>query len=478
MGKLKTGNTSLYFAVFGFFISSIAFYPGFMSPDSFLQYETSKSLLFNDWHPPIMSWVWSILNLFFRGPEGLLFFHLTFLWAGLYIWHRHYREKRYSWLILSIGFFPWIINFSGVLWKDVGMAFSLLLLAGIGGAERTPARISITLTLLFYAINLRHNAIFAAFPILLFIVSQWYKAGSKLKISALTIVILAAIIAVGSIFNYEILKSSKSNPSNYMMIDDLSYLSLKKKTSLIPGIPFKDIQECAAQEIGQSKLIGRNFCLSKKESYLANNPFKGNLTAIWITQVACAPIDYANFRLSAFAYLLRSPDALPFYIWHPGIDENKLGIKQERNGATIIVDWLVNKTAEAVPFLFKPYWWLWFSFMLLLLTLAGDRNASTSIKQALLASSIFYVLGYIPVTPMADFRYVYWSVIATSLAAILVIVDGPCVVKKQLSRRNLTLALMAVGITILFFNVQNIFKVDIDKTLLDSASSSKNNQYE
>jgi len=464
---LQMGHHSLYLAMFGFFISSIVFYPGFMSPDSLTQYAASKALLFNDWHPPIMSWAWSILNLFFQGPEGLLYFHLAFLWLGLYIWFLRYRENKYSWLILIIGFLPWVINFSGVLWKDVGMAFSLLLLAGIGVSERTPTRVVLALMLLFYAINLRHNAIFAVIPIVALVVGGWFAGSSKLKIITITFATLVGIVALGNAFNYEVLKSTKSNPSNYMMVDDLSYLSLINKKSLIPGIPFSDIQDCAVQVVGQTKLIGRDFCLSKKESYLTNNPFKVDLTTIWVTQVVNAPIDYANFRLSAFAYLLRSPDTPPFYIWHPGIDENKMGIKQGRNGATILVEWLVQKTAEAIPFIFKPYWWLWLSFMLLLLTFSVHRNASTSTIQALLVSSIFYVLGYVPATPMADFRYVYWSVIATTLATILIFLDRHSFAKRQI-RKNISLALIAIVITVLLFNINKIFMVDISSALIAS----------
>ncbi len=42
----------------------VAFYPGFMSHDSIVQFGMSKSLNFNDWHPPIMAWVWSVVGFF------------------------------------------------------------------------------------------------------------------------------------------------------------------------------------------------------------------------------------------------------------------------------------------------------------------------------------------------------------------------------------------------------------------------------
>jgi hypothetical protein len=467
---LQRGLHSLYLAVFGFFISSIVFYPGFMSADSLAQYAASKSLLFDDWHPPIMSWVWSILNLFFQGPEGLLYFHLSFLWLGLYIWFLRYRDQKYSWLILIIGFLPWVINFSGVLWKDVGMAFSLLLFAGLGVSERTPARGVLALMLLFYAVNIRHNAIFAVIPIVALVVGRWFVGASKLRMITLTVATLVGIVALGNAFNYKVLRTYKSNPLNQVLVDDLSYLSLINKKSLIPGIPLNDIRDCATVEVGgQTKLVFRLFCLSKKESYLANNPLNVDLKTIWLTQVATAPIEYANFRLAAFAYLLRSPDAPPYYIWHSGIDENKMEIKQRRNGATILVEWLVQKTSEVIPFVFKPYWWLWFTFMLLLSTFTVHRNTSTSTIQALLVSSIFYVIGYVPITTVADFRFVYWSVIATTLATILFFLDRHSFAKNQLGK-NISLALIAIVITVLLFNINKIFTVDISSALMASVN--------
>lgn len=229
----NTDISRVFIAATSFFITWIAFYPGFMSWDSLHQYAVSKSLIFDDWHPPVMSWLWSILNLFFRGPEGLLFFHLTLLWSGLYIWQLLYREKKFSWLILSMGFFPWIINFSGVLWKDVGMSFSLLLLFGIGFSKRTPAKILISAALLFYVISVRHNSIFAVVPILAIFAIRWFKFISKIKIFGLIISILFIFLVASNIFNYKICNASKTGPFNYIMVDDLFNLSLKKKNKFV-----------------------------------------------------------------------------------------------------------------------------------------------------------------------------------------------------------------------------------------------------
>lgn len=101
----------------------IAFYPGFMSSDSIVQFGMSKSLNFNDWHPPIMSWVWSVAGFFFPGPSGMLALHIVLVWTSVYIWWISYKEQSFSWLILAIPFLPWILNFAGFFGRMWGLPF-------------------------------------------------------------------------------------------------------------------------------------------------------------------------------------------------------------------------------------------------------------------------------------------------------------------------------------------------------------------
>ncbi|MFN7709778.1 MAG: hypothetical protein ACK5O7_02290 [Holosporales bacterium] len=412
-----------YICTMGLMFTGMAFFPGFMSPDSLAQYASSQSLVFDDWHPPIMSWVWSLLNFYFKGPEGLLYFHLALLWGAIFIWNFSYRENKLSWMIFLLPILPWVINFSGVLWKDVGMAFSLLLFSSFALLRRTPLRTFSALLILFYAINLRHNSLLAALPMIILVLWRWTEGHSKIKVLVISKLLLVSLFFLGNFFTYEVLKTSRTNPSFFIMIDDLSHLSMKNEKSLIPGIAYEDIEACSSQIIAETQLVGRHFCLSQKKSYQQNNPYENDLKKTWIRAILAHPIDYLKFRISAFSFLMRSPAEHPIYIWHPGIDVNDKGLKQHRNGATLLIEWYVKKAVKRAPFLFKPYWWLWFSLVLLLTTFLFQKNPTIPITQALLSSSILYMLGYIPLTPMADFRYTYWSVLATSLATILFIIE-------------------------------------------------------
>ncbi len=304
----KKSQNGLYFCFFGFLVSAIAFFPGFMSPDSLYQYDTTKSWILTDWHPPIMSFIWSILNVGFKGPEGLLYFHLAMLWIGLYFWYKKYKEKQFSWIILGIGFLPWIINFSGVLWKDVGMAFSLLLMTSLIVTKPTKSKTMVAFALLFYAVNVRHNAFFSVIPLILVFLKQLYKNLSWPTISCLSTIILVLIITAGNFLNYQIMHASRSYPANAMMFDDLAYLSLKSKTSFIPGISLQYInnyvRNCASQEVGNERHIGGISCMERRDGYPKINPEHPSLSKIWIKQIINAPIDYFVLRFSAFSDLI------------------------------------------------------------------------------------------------------------------------------------------------------------------------------
>lgn len=423
---VQVPGRALVLSVTGFALCWVAFYPGYMSFDSLYQYAMSNSGSYSDWHPPLMAWFWSVLNLGFDGPQGMLFWHLALLWGGLYAWSRIFRGLQHHCLIPLVGFLPWVLNFSGVLWKDVGMAFGLLGMMAAGLSRPSRWSVAVAAVLLFYAVNVRHNAIFAALPLLLLIARNWFPRTAAWKSGLLAVGALAVTLWVGNLFTYHWLDAKREHPSDYMMLDDLVHLSLTKGESLVPGVRLSAIQECAVVDVGQTPLLGRTFCLDRESQLSLKNALgDGNLQPYWRAAVAGQPLAYVRFRLAAFAHLLRSPDSPPYYVWQNGIDRNDQGLQSRDTFVNEAVEVYVRVVAHSAPFLFKPYFWLCLGGVLLLYSLWVPPSAARRASQALLASGVFYVLGYLPATPLADFRYVYWSVIATSLAAALLMHGSP-----------------------------------------------------
>jgi hypothetical protein len=55
----------------GIIVTVAIFYPGYLSPDSLVQLSQGRSGVFNDWHPPVMSWLWGIFDRMIPGPLAM-----------------------------------------------------------------------------------------------------------------------------------------------------------------------------------------------------------------------------------------------------------------------------------------------------------------------------------------------------------------------------------------------------------------------
>jgi hypothetical protein len=412
---------SALWAVTGFVFFMIACYPGFMSVDSLEQYRQARVLRFADGHPPVMAWFWSRLELIWRGPQNLLVFHLGMLWMGLYLWRRNVGMHKYAKWFILLGFMPWVANFEGVLWKDMGMAYSLLLGLGLlASAKPSRLQIAAAIPFLFYAFMVRSNAPAALAPIV------WYASvkalpdfTGRIRV-AMTAAILLLMFAFLNFFNYQLLNAEKNHMASYMMVDDLVHLSVTANESLLPRLDYDTVMACSQETIGETKLVGRLFCLGTKPAYQKIAPIPHDeLKQAWIAAIKAKPLEYVRFRLDAFLYLLRDPGKGPYSYTFFGISANDMGVNQQNSAATVALRGYINVAVHLVPFLFKPYWWLMLAMLFLGMTpmMQGNRE-SLGLIRVLLASALLYMLSYLPVTPMADLRYVYWSMLAISLAAL------------------------------------------------------------
>lgn len=93
-----------------------AYWPGAMSIDSISQYEQAVTHTYEDWHPPIMAWVWSCFILMYKGPIPMLLFHTFMLFgATTLLCLICIKKSRISWIWLILPLLPFIAGLSGVL---------------------------------------------------------------------------------------------------------------------------------------------------------------------------------------------------------------------------------------------------------------------------------------------------------------------------------------------------------------------------
>jgi hypothetical protein len=154
---------ALLAAVWGVFVAYS--WPGFMSYDSMRQLVQARSGELGNWHPPLMAWVWSMLDSIVAGPALMLILQTGLFMIGLFaVLRRYAAPMRAAVVSAAVFLFPPVFAPMSVIWKDSLMAAVLLCaVAGLTSPARL-ARILGWLALIAVA-ALRHNAPLLIVPI-------------------------------------------------------------------------------------------------------------------------------------------------------------------------------------------------------------------------------------------------------------------------------------------------------------------------
>jgi hypothetical protein len=120
MRRQRSHWAVLLVALAGFVLTFCAFYPGLMSPDSSYQLNQARRFRFADGHPVAMALIWAGTIQLSRGPRGFFLLLLLLYWGGFFLVSRCFVERSQPglWAAAAVPFLPFVINFSGTLWKD------------------------------------------------------------------------------------------------------------------------------------------------------------------------------------------------------------------------------------------------------------------------------------------------------------------------------------------------------------------------
>ncbi|MBU0744838.1 MAG: hypothetical protein KKE11_05665, partial [Gammaproteobacteria bacterium] len=169
IGDKRMAIMSTFLVVFGMMIFTIyMFYPGVINADSASQLLQARLFKFADWHPPMMSFLWFLLNHIYDGVPVMLIFHNLVFWSALFFLSFWIVPKSFFYRILflfSFGFFPAVLAQLGMVFKDTAMSVSLFLASVLllyAGRVTAKARFWILLVIvmffLFYGSAVRLNA--------------------------------------------------------------------------------------------------------------------------------------------------------------------------------------------------------------------------------------------------------------------------------------------------------------------------------
>jgi hypothetical protein len=140
------------------------------------------------------------------------------------------------------------------------------------------------------------------------------------------------------------------------------------------------------------------------------------ITSLWISEMTGQVPGYLQYRLELFSKFLFEPR----YQYHPGIAANDLGLELSHPRLGRTLQTYVEGAARDLPVLFAG--WFWLTLAVVLAVRPGSGTFAMPVR-ALGISAAAYVLGYFPILPVANYRYMYWSAIACTIGALLWLLD-------------------------------------------------------
>lgn len=431
----------------GFIFNAAIFYPGYMSNDTITQLSQVLGIERPDNMLPLaMVGVWRVLIEFTHHVSSMMLFQLVLLWLSLTLLALYiYREtnvKKRSLLPFAISILPFVLNISGVVWKDNQMAFSLLLgcvvvlyFKYLNVKKGRAVLLFISLALMIYASLVRYNAIIAIIPLMYLAVSQ-SKLFKKQYLNVLATLGVVGITAVGFSVIGAVMDATRGNPIAFVMIDDVANvapISLIESTNAPNEFKndIKGIKECA---LNKDSLVNNYWICSSssQRSQLQSSSFS-SLKHLWVSTILTHPFDYGLFKLQAFASFLL-PSQGNYYVWQNGIESNNLNqnVKYKRLGA--ITSMYVNNLGyRYLSFMYEP--WFWAVVCSLLITFAYREKMPETIT-AIVVSAGLYILSYLPTGATVDYRFIYWSVIACLVGVVLTITVYPNTLRYSTTNRK------------------------------------------
>ena len=405
-------------AILGFALSLRMFYPGLMSNDSIDQYSQALRFTFSDWHPPIIALIWSLTNDWIPGPLGMLLLYSSLYWGALLLLSQSIAgaSERLAMVLILCGFAPFAIGNLGTIWKDVFHAVATLFAIGLLSVtmqDRYRQRHGLKLiavAVLLLAAMARFNALAALPPLIWLLVGRPPLRRWK-AIVALTIMVPVIVVFTASGVNNRLLRVEKTGVYSSLLIYDLGAITQATGSNAF-GQAFSAEQErklittCYTSAAWDTYSWGE--CAFVAPSIKASGRWASRaLLQSWLNAIVAHPYAYVHHRLGHWWR----------FLWHPQMplllhmQANPWGFEFHKSSAFQLLERCTEDLQNG--FLYKPGFWLLLAVMVAAAAARWGSGTSRDMVIALNLSAALYLVSYLPIGVATDFRYAYWSILAT-----------------------------------------------------------------
>jgi hypothetical protein len=422
--------------VVGFGLTLVAFYPGLMSPDSIASLNEGRSGIIYDQNSPIMSYVWGRLDNLIPGPGLMLIFQLGIFWSAVAtLWEVVSRESlALGFAFVLFPFLPHVLSQLPVIWKDVAMAITLFLAVALIYAaqeRRSKAALLLSVVFLFLGASFRLNAFPAVLPIVVFatfVGASLFELQSTLRTRMLAAVACFAFILVSAYgAQWAVTGGRSSHPFQFVMLYDLSAISIADGTPMFPtyiadseNFSMESVaRNYSTTSVGNLVYVGQAIDGPPPLTVVEDAEKIGDLRSTWLSSILAQPGPYLLHRAAVFAKLIGLSRSVSFQYWDLDLTKNPAEFTISKNVAgRILTGYFRLFQRPAMQTFFRGVIWIAVGIYLLYRGYRSGFAGDWAFVGVLVASSLLYMFSYFVVAPAADYRYIYWPAIASTVATI------------------------------------------------------------
>ncbi len=408
----------------GWLLFVVYAYPGYMTFDSEVQLEQARHIApLDDWHPPMMAFLWRITDNIIAGPFPMLAIQSVAFLLGTYaLLRRRVADRSAAIAAALILLAPPVLAPMAVIWKDSQMAGFLVAGAACLLAERRAVRV-VGLALLGLATAMRYNAAAATLPIVvgLFV---WSSADSKLRRIAIATAAWIALTAVALVADEVIVETHAHPWSSSVALRDLAgtiryapHLSDDDILGFSADVPWAHRDKIQIRtriafhpEAGWLDLIDEPNQIFTR----VTDPQRDAVASAWWHVVTSYPHAYLHLRAVTLVAML---GVRPGAVWDGFVDAPwaESTLQHRATHAATQRAWLDLALALGDSWLFMPG--VYFALAIALLVI-GRRDP---IARVVLASGLIYEIATSLVAPSVDYRYSHWMIACTLAGGTLVV---------------------------------------------------------
>jgi len=404
----------------------VAGWPGLAEYDAVEQFRQVLSGRYDDWHPPVMARLWSLLHVLGGGAGPMMVLQIALYWLGLGLLAAGLARTgrpRAAASVLGIGVLPGFAVWQWAVLKDVQMVAAMLAAVGIVGWWRLrgvslPRAAAATAVLLLgYATLVRANALFATVPLAVMLLPR---GGWPTRLT-LALAGIAGLVVLNPLIDSDLLGAAPSGVRTTEPVFDLAAIAVRTGDSASTGIDPADIATLRRERCVKTYFwdtLGDGPCADAIED-LGSRP-----AGAMYLQLAYAatrhPLAYAEHRLAHFNMTQRWLVGRGLMDnWPPSKSQpNKRGLGDPGPPAAW---WIVWTEALADTPLGWPIVWLSLAVAALVEGLRRTASPLRDLALALMISALALEASFVAISIAADLRYHLWPMIAAALGVILLI---------------------------------------------------------